>query len=257
MEEKKVWQGAGGKATAIKERKEAIEKYYNNPNRCLFCSKVIIVKERERVCEVRKKKFCDCKCSAIYNNKLKPKKDISGSTCNKCGKYFEYQNKSYYKKKLCDECRKKPSNTVIGDGKSNCSKCGKEVEHTKLKFFGNVYHKRKFCDECIEKIDNKTKGEYFANKKYWQLARSKITKHAKKIFNLNNGSKKCFVCGYDKYVEVCHKKPVAKFEDSATIKEINDINNLVALCPNHHKELDLGLLKLELAGPFGTHEPDL
>jgi predicted restriction endonuclease len=29
------------------------------------------------------------------------------------------------------------------------------------------------------------------------------------------------------------------------IQDVNDIKNLVALCPNHHKELDKGLIKLE------------
>lgn len=245
MEEKIVWQSAGGRATAIKERKEALEKYYANPNRCLYCAKVIMVKDNQKVSEVKVKKFCDHTCSGFYNNKLKPKKLILGSICKKCAKYFEYKNRAYYKRKLCDKCISSPRENVIGSGKSNCKLCGKEIEYTKLKNYSNVYRKRKICDECLEAIDNKTKGEYFTNKKYWQMARSKITRHAKKVYKLNNGPRKCFVCGYDKYVEVCHKKPVADFEDSATIREINDMNNLVALCPNHHKELDLGLLKLD------------
>jgi hypothetical protein len=217
-------QSFGGKANAIKERKKALDKYYENPKRCLYCGKIIVVKDHEKASIVKNKNFCDRKCSTTYLgklrlNKTKTQNEISSSICCKCKKSFEYSLKTANKRKVCNECKK---------------------------------HSHDY-----RAIDTKAKGQYFDNKKYWQMARSCVTKHAKKIFNQNNGSKKCFVCGYDKYVEICHKKPVAKFEDSATIMEINNINNLVALCPNHHKELDLGLLKLELAGSFGTHEPDL
>lgn len=45
---------------------------------------------------------------------------------------------------------------------------------------------------------------------------------------------KCAICGYDKHVEIAHIKPVSDFADSCTIAEINSIDNLIALCPNHH-----------------------
>ena len=54
----------------------------------------------------------------------------------------------------------------------------------------------------------------------------------------------CFVCGYTHHVQVCHKKAVSDFDDKALVKEINDIDNLVALCPNHHWEFDNKILKL-------------
>lgn len=38
-------------------------------------------------------------------------------------------------------------------------------------------------------------------------------------------------------------KPVSLFSKEAFIKDINDIDNLVCLCPNHHKELDIKLKK--------------
>lgn len=34
------------------------------------------------------------------------------------------------------------------------------------------------------------------------------------------------------------------FDDEALVKEINDIENLVPLCPNHHWEFDNKILKL-------------
>jgi predicted restriction endonuclease len=41
-------------------------------------------------------------------------------------------------------------------------------------------------------------------------------------------------------VEICHRTDVKDFPDETLISEINNINNLVALCPNHHKEFDDG-----------------
>lgn len=45
---------------------------------------------------------------------------------------------------------------------------------------------------------------------------------------------KCKICGYNKHIEVAHIKAVSEFSDSTLISEINDINNLIGLCPNHH-----------------------
>lgn len=54
----------------------------------------------------------------------------------------------------------------------------------------------------------------------------------------------CKACGYSLHVECCHIKPIADFDSSATLSEVNDLSNLVYLCPNHHWEFDNGHLKL-------------
>jgi predicted restriction endonuclease len=60
----------------------------------------------------------------------------------------------------------------------------------------------------------------------------------------SNKDKKCKVCNYEKHIEVCHIKPVSDFNDNTLITDINDLNNLVALCPNHHWEFDAGIIKI-------------
>ena len=85
---------------------------------------------------------------------------------------------------------------------------------------------------------NNTKGELFNRYTQWQTARSTIQKNAKKIYDLSNKPKQCVVCGYDKYYEVAHIKAVSDFDDNTLITEINNIDNLIALCPNHHWEYD-------------------
>lgn len=89
-----------------------------------------------------------------------------------------------------------------------------------------------------------TKGELFKYRKNWQSARSTIQKLARASFKESNPNPKCSICGYSNHVEVAHIKPVSDFDDSATIREINSLSNLIGLCPNHHWEYDNGILKL-------------
>lgn len=98
--------------------------------------------------------------------------------------------------------------------------------------------------ERSEEVLSKTKKELFENRKNWQSARTAIQKNARKIYREKYPHPICAICGYDKQVEVAHKKAVSEFDDNATVKEINSIDNLVGLCPNHHWEYDHGFLKL-------------
>jgi hypothetical protein len=93
-------------------------------------------------------------------------------------------------------------------------------------------------------IDEKTKSELFKSRKNWQSARSAIRKHAKIVFAEYNPVPKCAICGYSTHVEIAHKKAVSEFDNHKTIREINSIENLIGLCPNHHWEYDNGLIKL-------------
>lgn len=70
---------------------------------------------------------------------------------------------------------------------------------------------------------------------------------------LIQGPKACAKCGYDIYVEVCHKQPVKDFPGSTPLSVINDPNNLMYLCPNHHKEFDRGFISL--SDIFGNNNP--
>ena len=54
----------------------------------------------------------------------------------------------------------------------------------------------------------------------------------------SNKPKQCIVCNYDKHYEVAHIKSVSDFDDGSLISEINNQDNLIALCPNHHWEYD-------------------
>lgn len=54
----------------------------------------------------------------------------------------------------------------------------------------------------------------------------------------------CFDCGYSLHVAICHVRDLSKFPLTATIAEVNEPGNLVALCPTHHWEFDNGYLSV-------------
>ncbi len=72
-----------------------------------------------------------------------------------------------------------------------------------------------------------------------------------------NLQRSCQVCGYSKHVELCHVQPLSSFPRNTKLCVVNDPDNIVVLCPNHHWELDNGLMsidsipKRQKAGPAG------
>lgn len=57
------------------------------------------------------------------------------------------------------------------------------------------------------------------------------------------GWKSCYMCGYDKHIEVAHKRPITDFEGNTLVSVINAQSNLLPLCPNCHWEFDRGTRK--------------
>lgn len=64
----------------------------------------------------------------------------------------------------------------------------------------------------------------------------------------------CRVCDYRRHVEVSHIKAVSSFTDDVTVARINEVNNLVFLCPTHHWEFDNGYLDFEAQGVESNHQ---
>jgi hypothetical protein len=55
---------------------------------------------------------------------------------------------------------------------------------------------------------------------------------------------RCVCCGYERHIDVCHKRAVATFPPNTALDIVNSLDNLVGLCPNCHWEFDHGLLQL-------------
>jgi predicted restriction endonuclease len=89
-----------------------------------------------------------------------------------------------------------------------------------------------------------TKGELKSRCSTWQSWRTQIRKHSAQVMNNSCVEYKCQHCGYTLHNEICHHKAVSDFDDDSTLNQINDINNLMYLCPTHHWEFDNGFLKI-------------
>ena len=71
---------------------------------------------------------------------------------------------------------------------------------------------------------------------------AQIRSLARAAYRKSSRPEACAVCGYAVHYEVCHIKAISEFIPTDFVADVNELNNLVALCPNHHWEFDHGLL---------------
>lgn len=143
-----------------------------------------------------------------------------------------------------------------------CQACNSEILPSGTQRMPDV-RKKRFCDSSCaarfnnlkrgkrrpeiirlprEKISAMTKGDLFEKSGSWQSARSQIQRHSRGVFFSANPVPACAICDYSHHVEVAHIRPVSDFPSDSAIREINALANLIGLCPNHHWELDNGIL---------------
>lgn len=123
--------------------------------------------------------------------------------------------------------------------------------------------KSKSCSRCLER--NKRPESEFCQPCRWEVESERISKmtlaqslntsgtpasiyntirhHARKVALKLTSC--CVICSYSKIVNVCHIKGISTFPPETMVSEINALSNLTVLCPNHHWELDHGLLEEE------------
>ena len=154
-------------------------------------------------------KFCCRSCAAKFNNRLNPKKP-------------------YSRKSLPNKC--KSCNTPILARHAHCSDCRISIPGTK----GIYPIETKTLQESIDSV-GKTANRYRSIR---DSARNKL---------IASGIPSCCNnCNYNKHVEVCHIKSISSFPLDTKIAEINNISNLIYLCPNCHWEFDNDLLDINL-----------
>ena len=226
---------AGGKARALLQKEEAkqrIDEYNQNPNLCLCCNKPILAPYDKKLHKTKIKKFCSHSCAAKFNN------------CNS----KKVKNVSGFNGTIPLICTKTDEEIIEAFNNSNSiAEFGRILGYKyKLRKSYTVCNKLESLGLDINDIDgtpsrqilNLKKGELFSKYDNWQTARSSIQKYARIIYQNSNKPKQCICCNYDKHYEVAHIKAVSDFNDDTLISEINDIDNLIALCPNHHWEYD-------------------
>lgn len=119
----------------------------------------------------------------------------------------------------------------------------------------NIRSRRKYCDECLkQRTRNWGEVTYAAVTSLRSYQKnSRIRDLARKTYLRSGRPKSCYVCGYATHFEVCHLRAISSFPENVTVAEINDHSNLIALCPNHHWELDHNLLTLDFTDFDSLH----
>ena len=120
--------------------------------------------------------------------------------CPKCN-----QQKEYHAKGLCYNCYKK---YAWQRKKLICKRCKREIP----------IHAKGLCAGCYNFVFHLKRIKGWSNTKY----------HNINMELYKEKTKKCIVCGFDKIVELHH------LDEN---KSNNSKENLIGLCPNHHKML--------------------
>lgn len=155
----------------------------------------------------KNKKFCNRSCSASYNNTRRTPK-ITIKQCKACGNNF---NVGWDK-----------------HARVNCDNCVKSRKYNKNAYL--IYRQK-----TVEQIKHEHKPQYG---RPWT---DRIRGYARTQYSKKSS---CVNCGYSLHTEVCHKKSITNFPDSATVGEINSEDNIAFLCRNCHWEFDHGYLSL-------------
>lgn len=126
--------------------------------------------------------------------------------------------------------------------KKKCFLCNKPV---------STYRRNRCEEHWLEykeqKYKHRTLGEYRTKLSVTGKHPSWLHSHIRafaRSWNKKLLAKPCAVCGYNKHVELCHKKPVSTFPNSTKLSIVNSEKNIVQLCRNCHWEFDNGLLRL-------------
>lgn len=155
-------------------------------------------------------KFCSRSCSATINGSLFPKRAAyrTQRKCTRCGS--DYQCSSGHTSPLiCQHC-----------------------------VAARVSHRIKPTTKIGYLIKRPSIRKLHPS---WRHSEIRIYN---RVWNSALLSLPCANCGYAKHVELCHIRPIATFKLSATMGEVNHINNVVQLCRNCHWELDHKLLAI-------------
>lgn len=156
-------------------------------------------------------KFCSKSCATKVNNSLHPKREKEGK-CKVCGK---------------------PIHSSKVHCKEHTKKLNKHTSSLKGTFIAD------WSEITVYDAIYGNKSGLGASNRY-----TRIRDHALRTYRNSDKPKQCINCGYDKHYHVCHIKPIHMFSLESTIDVVNHIDNLTALCPNCHWELDNGLLQL-------------
>ena len=214
----------GGKASGKILRDEAIDKYYENPVKCLECGVVIDIPDGVKVTEIRRRKFCSMSCSASYNDRkyVKRQKAVKMS-CKERGKILR-------DKAIADYCA----------NPNHCVECGIVIEVRDNMKVARA-RRMKFCSHSCS-------TRFHDRKKYGSTKRLIVDRRRKlKLMGVEYLGGECSRCGYNKCVaalEFHHRDPKEKDRsirlgaDTISWERMKlELDKCILLCSNCHHEI--------------------
>lgn len=140
----------------------------------------------------------------------------------------------YKNKKFCNNiCYREHINNKV----NRCKNCNKKI-----------YQKSTYCKSCYvpkKTFETKTIQECIYTSGQDSNRYTKIRDSAKRKYRSEIKNSRCENCGFNRHIQVCHIKSISSFSVDTLINVVNDISNLVGLCPNCHKDLDHGYLDIK------------
>lgn len=148
--------------------------------------------------ETRNPKFCSRSCSTTYANAQKPKR-----------LKLEY---------FCAGCQVSMGRPGWKDRRKYCISCKPGYRARGLEW---------------ERTTKADLAPGTAN----QFGYPQIRQHARRVLS-RQAPRECVLCLYSLHVDCCHVVPIRDYPDTATVAEMNAVDNLVFMCKNHHWEYD-------------------
>lgn len=182
----------------------------------------------------RKRTTCSAKCAASLRRKYIDRSKL----CKNCGETFIFEKTE---QKFCSKsCSAKFTNQKR---KKYCTICD----------IAEVKGKTNFCKECREEraFSLRENDSYrimtlkeLRDKYGTHQFHGKVRGHARSVFKRSKLEYKCAVpnCEFNLHVQIAHIISIKDFPETATIFEVNQIENLKPLCPNHHWMYDHGMM---------------
>lgn len=158
-------------------------------------------------------------------------------TCEQCNKEFQCNDK---RTRFCNRSCSAIFNNKkrIRNNTKKICKCG-ETKDISSKVC------RKCYNETLSKIENRNLSFYIDGKNYLSSKCQDIRFHARKVIEKSDKERCCKYCTnnvFKEVLEVHHIKGILKFNGNATIQEINHLDNLMWICPSHHRMIEKGLI---------------
>jgi hypothetical protein len=206
--------------------------------KCSYCGSEIEITQKQYDNSISKRFFCSNSCAAKYNNKNRV---ITDEQKAKTSRTLQAK---YLKNKFGESCEDAYINSLIKEYSPSdtiCPICGgkKTASSDKCQKCKN--------EELTNSLLDRTLGDFVSDSDTYKTHKcTTIRKLARRIMENSDIEKKCYFCKdheFDDILEVHHLKNIMSFSLDTKIRDINSLDNMIWVCPNHHKMLERGLIK--------------